>query len=45
MNRSGNVPSHDGAAEWIDRAIELVKPFSKRICLRGDTDFFIDLEF
>ena len=22
VNRSGNVPSHDGAAEWIDRAIE-----------------------
>jgi hypothetical protein len=45
VNRSGNVPSHDGAAEWIDRAIELVKPFSKRICLRGDTDFSLTSNF
>ncbi len=45
VNRSGNVPSHEGAAEWIDRAIELVKPFSKRICLRGDTDFSLTSNF
>ena len=25
VNRSGNRPSHDGAAWWLDRAIELVK--------------------
>ena len=31
VNRSGNVPSHDGAAEWIGHAIELVKPYSSRI--------------
>ena len=45
VNRSGNVPSHEGAAEWIDRAIELVKPFSQRICLRGDTDFSLTSNF
>lgn len=45
VNRSGNVPSHDGAAEWIDRAIELVKPFTERICLRGDTDFSLTSNF
>lgn len=39
VNRSGNVPSHTGAAEWIDKAIELVWPHAKRITLRGDTDF------
>jgi len=45
VNRSGNVPSHDGSAEWIDRAIELVKPFSEKICLRGDTDFSLTSNF
>jgi hypothetical protein len=45
VNRSGNVTSHDGAAEWIDRAIELVKPFSEKICVRGDTDFSLTLNF
>ena len=40
VNRPGNVPSHVGAPEWIDRAIELVEPRSKRTCLRGDTGHF-----
>jgi len=31
VNRSGNVPSHDGAAAWIDKAIELVTPHAKKI--------------
>lgn len=39
VNRPGNVVSHEGAAEWIDRAIDLVAPHAKRVCLRGDTDF------
>lgn len=39
INRSGNVVSHDGCAPWIDRAIELVGPFARRVTLRGDTDF------
>ena len=45
VNRPGNVPSHVGAAEWIDRAIELVEPRSKRTCLRGDTDFSLTGHF
>ena len=45
VNRSGNVPSHDGAAEWIDKAIDLVSPHSKRILLRGDTDFSLTKHF
>ena len=39
VNRPGNVPRHTGAAEWIDRAIALVAPHAKRVCVRGDTDF------
>lgn len=45
VNRPGNVPSHDGAAEWIDRAIDLVEPRSRRTCLRGDTDFSLTAHF
>ncbi len=41
-NCPGNVPSHSGAVEWIDKAIALVKPHAKRVCLRGDTDFSFD---
>lgn len=44
-NRPGNVPSHTGAAEWIDRAIELVSPTAKRKCVRGDTDFSLTGNF
>jgi hypothetical protein len=39
VNRPGNVPSHDGSVEWIDRSISLVRSHAKRIFLRGDTDF------
>ena len=39
VNRPGNVVSHEGCAEWIDRAIELVAPRARRVTLRGDTDF------
>ena len=45
VNRPGNVPSHAGAAEWIDRAVDLVKPYAGRIFLRGDTDFSLTREF
>jgi len=41
VNRPGNVVSHEGSAEWIDKAIELVKPYARRITLRGDTDFYL----
>jgi len=44
-NRPGNVASHEGAAKWIDKAITLVKPHTKRIMLRGDTDFSLTEHF
>ncbi len=45
VNRPGNEPSHNGAAEWIDRAIDLVKPYAKKTCFRGDTDFSLTKNF
>jgi hypothetical protein len=39
VNRPGNVASHQDSVEWMDRAINLVKPVAGRITLRGDTDF------
>lgn len=39
VNRPGNAPSHQDAATWIDKAIDLVAPHAPRVCLRGDTDF------
>ncbi len=45
VNRPGNAPSHQGSAEWIDRAIDLVAPHAERVCLRGDTDFSLTAHF
>ena len=45
VNRPGNAPSHAGAAEWIDKAIQLVAPHAERVCLRGDTDFSLTANF
>ena len=45
VNRPGNVPSHDGSVKWIDRAIEMVEPYAKGICIRGDTDFSLTGNF
>jgi len=39
VNRPGNVVSHQDSVEWIDRAVSLVRPYAKKITLRGDTDF------
>jgi len=39
VNRPGNVPSHQDAAEWIDRSLDLVCGRFKTVWLRGDTDF------
>jgi hypothetical protein len=40
VNRSGNRPSHEGAAAWADKAIALCRRAGfRRIRLRGDTDF------
>jgi hypothetical protein len=40
VNRSGNRPSHEQAAWYFDRSIELCRKAGfKKITLRGDTDF------
>jgi len=40
VNRSGNRPSHEGAAAAVDRAVALcVQAGFRRVLLRGDTDF------
>ena len=40
VNRPGNRPSHDEAAGWIDRSIDLVRRGGfESVLLRGDTDF------
>lgn len=44
-NRPGNVASHQGAVERIDQAIALLSSDARRICLRGDTDFFLTQHF
>lgn len=45
VNRSGNRPSHEGAAEWVGRAIDLVSKSFQGVCLRGDTDFALTGNF
>jgi hypothetical protein len=45
VNRPGNAPSHQGAAQWIDKAIDLMTPHAPRVCLRGDTDFSLTAHF
>jgi hypothetical protein len=39
VNRPGNRPSCDGAAPWMDRAIDLTTPIFEQVWIRGDTDF------
>jgi hypothetical protein len=40
LNRPGNRPSHEGADEYLDKAVTLCRRAGfKRILLRGDTDF------
>lgn len=46
VNRSASRPSHDGAARWIDKTVELVlKGGFKGARLRGDTDFSLTANF
>jgi len=46
VNRSGNRPSHDGAAEVFDNAIALCRSAGfEKILLRGDTDFSLTANF
>jgi len=39
VNRPGNKTSADGAALYVDKAIDLVSQSFKTVLLRGDTDF------
>jgi hypothetical protein len=40
VNRSGNRPSHEQAADYLDKAIKMCRRTGfRRITLRGDTDF------
>jgi Transposase DDE domain group 1 len=40
VNRSGNRPSHEQAADYLDKAIKMCRRAGfRRITLRGDTDF------
>jgi len=40
INRSGNRPSHDGAAAEVDRALKVcLEGGFRKVLLRGDTDF------
>ncbi len=40
VNRPGNRPSYEGAAEYLDRAIDLCRGAGfRKVLLRGDTDF------
>jgi hypothetical protein len=40
VNRSGNRPSHEKAAAYLDRAVSLCREAGfRKITLRGDTDF------
>jgi hypothetical protein len=45
VNRPGNVVSHDGAVEWIDRAITRTQGIFQQVWLRGDTDFSLTAHF
>ena len=45
INRSGNVPSHQGAAPVVDEAIALVLLVFEEVLLRGDTDFSLTVNF
>lgn len=45
-NRSGNAPSHSGAAAYLDAAVALGRQGGfRRVRLRGDTDFSLTANF
>ncbi len=45
VNRPGHVPSHQDAAEWIDKAIALCRRSFAGVLVRGDTDFSLTKHF
>jgi hypothetical protein len=45
VNRPGSRPSSDGAAGWMDLAIDRVSSVFRKVWLRGDTDFSLTHNF
>ena len=45
VNRPGSCVSHDDAAMWIDRAVELAGRAFDEVLVRGDTDFSLTENF
>ena len=46
VNRSGNRPSHEGAASYLDKAADLcLRAGFKEVMFRGDTDFSLTCNF
>ena len=45
LNRSGNRPSHEGSVPYIDKSIELCRPYFRSIMVRGDSDFALTKNF
>ena len=45
VNRPGNAASHEDAAMWIDKAVDLVKGAFEEVLVRGDTDFSLTGNF
>ena len=45
VNRPGNAPSQDDAAQWIDRAVELTRAAFDEVLVRGDTAFSLTENF
>jgi hypothetical protein len=44
VNRPGNAVSHQDCVPWMDRAIDLIRPYAGEITLRGDSDFTLSAE-
>lgn len=45
VNRTGSAVSHEGAAPYIDKSIELVNAHFRGVRLRGDSDFSLTGKF
>lgn len=45
VNRPASQPSHQGAAEWIKRALSHVQQAFETVWLRGDSDFSLTQQF
>lgn len=45
VNRPGNVSSHLGSAQWVDKTLDLVSPTFEKVMVRGDTDFSLTANF